>query len=61
LDKFIESIFIGDKKVLSDMLLGDYDKVMMAARILAYGGKYDTTINCPNCGTRNDISIDTMK
>jgi len=61
LDKFIEAIFIGDKNVLNDMLLGDYDKVMMAARILAYGGKYDTKINCPNCGTRNDISIDVMK
>lgn len=61
LEKFIESIFIGDKNVLQDMLLGDYDKVMMAARILAYGGKYDTTITCPSCGTRNNCTIDVMQ
>jgi hypothetical protein len=61
LDKFIEAIFVGDKELLKDMLLGDYDKVMMAARILAYGGQYDTKVSCPNCGTGNDCTVDVMK
>jgi len=61
LDKFIESIFIGDKSVLRDMLLGDYDKVLMAARILSYGGEYNSKITCPNCGISNNCTIDTMK
>lgn len=61
LDKFIEAIFIGDKSLLNDMVLGDYDKILMAARILAYGGQYDTKIVCPNCGANNNCSVDTMK
>jgi hypothetical protein len=61
LEKFIESIFIGDKSVLKDMLLGDYDKVLMAARILAYGKIYDTQVICPECGYHNKCSIDTMQ
>jgi len=61
LDRFIESIFVGDSKLIGDMVLGDYDKVIMAARILAYGGDYVTNVICPNCGEKSESTINALE
>jgi len=48
-DKLFQSLIVSDINY-DDLLLGDKDAIMIAARILGYGPKYETTIKCPNCG-----------
>lgn len=33
-----------------DMSLGDYEFLLHKLRVITYGGKYNMTISCPNCG-----------
>ena len=41
LDKLMESVIIDDKVKLDDLLLGDKNAIMIAARVLAYGPEYE--------------------
>ncbi|HUU86274.1 MAG TPA: hypothetical protein VMX17_00805 [Candidatus Glassbacteria bacterium] len=61
LDRFMESIIIGDVDY-NTLLLGDKNGIMYASRILAYGSQYDVQITCPSCGEINkSVSIDLAK
>jgi hypothetical protein len=50
LDKFIDAIIATKNVKSSDLLLGDLNAVMVAARILGYGKDYEVTLECPSCG-----------
>ena len=41
-----------------DILVGDKNAIMIAARILGYGKDYDIDLPCPKCGEVNKLSID---
>ena len=41
-----------------DILVGDKNAIMIAARILGYGKDYDIDLNCPKCGEKNKLQID---
>jgi len=41
-----------------DILVGDKNAIMIAARILGYGKDYDIDYKCPSCGEMNKLSID---
>ena len=41
-----------------DILVGDKNAIMIAARILGYGKDYDIDMNCPKCGESNKLTID---
>jgi len=58
LDKLLESLIVTPGASPDDILVGDRNAVFVAARILAYGAKYDAKVVCPKCGEENDISID---
>jgi len=49
IDKFIEALLI-DKSIFPDLLSGDKDAILFAARILAYGEEYPVKIICSSCG-----------
>lgn len=51
LDKFMQAIIVSDFDY-NDLLLGDKNGIMIAARILAYGKDYEVKVNCPQC---NDV------
>lgn len=57
LDKFLQAIIV-TKFDYNDLLLGDRNGIMIAARILAYGSDYEVTVNCPQCNESIDEVID---
>ncbi|HRT02929.1 MAG TPA: hypothetical protein P5513_03220 [Candidatus Diapherotrites archaeon] len=47
-NEFLKSLILEDYK-LEDLLTGDKNYLMFAARRMAYGNKYDVKIECPRC------------
>lgn len=52
LDKFFESIIVSDVDY-NTLLLGDKTGIMVAARVLAYGSRYEFEYKCPQCNEIN--------
>lgn len=50
LDKLMDSLIVTKGVKSSDLLIGDLNAVMVAARILGYGKDYEFEVTCPNCG-----------
>jgi hypothetical protein len=61
LDKLLESLIVTPGVTPDDILVGDRNAVFVAARILAYGSKYEAKVVCPKCGEENDVSIELTK
>lgn len=57
IDKLIESLIVDPNIKIDDLLIGDKNAIMVAARILGYGKDYQTTIDCPECGERIEQAI----
>lgn len=51
LDKLIDALIATKGVKSSDLLVGDLNAVMVAARILGYGKDYETSLICPSCGS----------
>jgi len=58
IDKLLESLVVDKAINLDDILIGDKNSIMVAARILGYGKNYDFELNCPSCGEINKDGID---
>lgn len=58
IDKLLESLVVDSSINLDDILIGDKNSMMIAARILGYGKDYEFEVNCPACGEHNKDSID---
>lgn len=50
LDRLMDALIATKGVKSADLLLGDLNAVMVAARILGYGKDYDVTLECPSCG-----------
>lgn len=59
LDKLFQSLIV-TKFNYDDLLIGDRDAVMIAARVNGYGPKYDAIVKSPS-GTDQKISVDLDK
>lgn len=57
IDEFLKSLIV-DYVNYSDILLGDINGIMYAARILLYGPKYLTEVTCPACGKKTENTFD---
>jgi hypothetical protein len=57
LDRLMQSMIVSPIK-FDDLVIGDKNAIMVAARILGYGKDYAVDITCPNCGTKNHTEID---
>ena len=57
LDKLIQSLMV-DKFNFDDLLIGDKNAVLIAARILGYGASYEVQKNHPQTGQSEIVSID---
>lgn len=60
LDKLMQSMIISPVQ-LDDLIIGDKNAVMVAARILGYGKDYEIQVACPKCGAKNKVTIDLSK
>jgi len=57
LDKLIQSLLV-DKLNYDDLLIGDKNAVLIAARILGYGADYEINKDHPQTGQSEKVSID---
>ena len=58
IDRLLRSIMVDRSINPDDLLIGDKNALIIAARITGYGAEYATGINCPSCGAKNQYSID---
>ena len=58
IDKLMESLIVTPGVKPDDLLIGDLNAVMVAARILAYGKDYPIEIACGNCGGKIEHIVD---
>ena len=57
LDRLLESVLVTPGINLNDLLIGDKNAIMMAARVMGYGKGYDVQIICPSCNNPFDRTI----
>jgi transcription elongation factor Elf1 len=58
LDRVIASLIV-DKSIDPDsMLVGDRNAVIVGMRVSGYGNMYETKIDCPSCGAKQEYSFD---
>jgi len=50
LEKVLQDIIVDKSISLDDVLIGDKNAIIVAARKSAYGAEYETKITCPSCG-----------
>jgi transcription elongation factor Elf1 len=61
IERFMESIILDPNIKAHELLIGDRNAILIAARISGYGEKYETKMACPACETQNDIVFDISK
>ena len=61
IDKLMESLIATPGVHPDQLLIGDLNAVMVAARILAYGKDYPVKLSCTNCRSQFDYDIDLSK
>lgn len=57
LDKLFEALIATPGVKFDDLLVGDKNGLMVAARILGYGKEYECIVQCPLCETATEDSI----
>lgn len=58
LDRLIKNILVNKKVQPEDLLIGDKNAIIVAARTTGYGSEYTTRLNCPSCGEYVEYSFD---
>lgn len=58
IDRMLESLIVDKNIKVDQLLLGDKNALIIAARISGYGGSYRTTVTCPACGTTGKHEFD---
>jgi len=58
IERMIDSLIINKSIKAQDLLVGDRNALVIAARISGYGANYKTQIGCPSCGTRTQFDFD---
>tara|TARA_Y100000592_G_scaffold14617_1_gene21057 strand:- start:9568 stop:10404 length:837 start_codon:yes stop_codon:yes gene_type:complete len=61
LDRFLQSIIIDDSIDVGDLLIGDKNALLIAARATAYGAGYDASLKCRECSVTNEMVFDLTK
>lgn len=57
IDELLKSLIV-TKVDFNDIIIGDKNAVMLAARILGYGKKYTVDITCPSCDVKEETDFD---
>jgi hypothetical protein len=57
LDRLIDALIATKGVKAADLLLGDLNAVMIAARILGYGKDYQVSLGCPSCGNSVEQTV----
>jgi hypothetical protein len=57
-DRFLQNVIIDKRVKVEDLLIGDKNAIIVAARITGYGAAYEAKITCPACQETGDQSFD---
>ena len=57
-ERFMQNIIVDKKIKVEDMVVGDRNAVLIAARVSGYGSDYSTSLTCPNCNTKSEFTFD---
>ena len=57
IDKLMQSLIVSPIQ-FEDLVIGDKNSIMVAARILGYGKDYTIKVTCPECEAVNEFDID---
>jgi hypothetical protein len=57
LDRLIDALIATKGVKAADLLIGDLNAVMIAARILGYGKDYQVALSCPSCGNTVEQTV----
>jgi hypothetical protein len=58
IDKLLDSLIVDKDINIEDLFIGDKNAVMVASRILAYGGNYEVEITDPNSDEKTQHTFD---
>ena len=58
IERLLQNLIINKNIDVNEILVGDKNAIMMAARISAYGNMYETKVQCLYCNTVNDHTFD---
>ncbi len=58
IDRLLQSVIIDKKIKVQDLLIGDKNALLIAARVTGYGGEYNASIRCPSCGSTEEHDFD---
>jgi hypothetical protein len=57
IDELLKSLII-TKVDFNDVIVGDKNAIMLAARVLGYGKKYEVEVTCPSCNAKEEVDFD---
>ena len=57
-DRLIDSIVVDKNISTKDLLIGDRNAILIAARVSGYGSEYETQVQCPACETKQRYAFD---
>ena len=58
IERMLDSLIIDKNIKAVDLLVGDRNALIIAARISGYGGNYKTQVACPSCAARAEFDFD---
>lgn len=61
LDRLLKAIVVNPDVKVGDLLVGDKNGILIAARILAYGKDYPSSVTCRSCNAVNAVKVDLTK
>lgn len=58
IERFLQNVILNKSINTESMYICDRNAILIAARSSGYGASYETKVNCPNCGTSNEVVFD---
>jgi hypothetical protein len=58
INRFLQNIIVDKRIKVEDLLIGDKNAMLTAARISGYGAEYTTNTTCPACSTTSQFEFD---
>jgi hypothetical protein len=58
IDRLLSSLLVDKTIAIDDLLIGDKNALLIAARISAYGADYKTSVVCPQCSHKFEFNFD---
>ncbi len=58
IDRFLENVLMDKQFPVDSLLIGDKNAIIIDTRVSGYGNLYETGLNCPACGKKNEMTFD---